>query len=75
MREEDDMIAFPPHASQARQPSVKPEWRCLAYYNCAICNRVEAEYIINVPKEHNLPIPVCSSCYHRTSDNERMEKK
>jgi len=27
---EDDMIAFPPHASQARQPSVKPEWRCLA---------------------------------------------
>lgn len=75
MREEDDMIAFHPHPSQARQPSVKPEWRCLAYYNCAICNRVEAEYIINVPKEHHLPIPVCSSCYHRTLDNETMEKK
>ena len=74
MREEDDMIlqSLPP---QARQPSVRPVWRCLAYYNCAICNRVEAEYIINVPKEHHLPIPVCSSCYRRTLDNERMEKK
>ena len=74
MREEDDMIAFPPHASQAQQPSVKPEWRCLAYYNCAICNKVEADYIINGPDEA-LPIPVCGSCYHRTLDNERMEKK
>ena len=74
MREEDDMIAFPPHPPQARQPSVKPVWRCLAYYNCAICNRVEADYIINVPEEA-LPIPVCSSCYRPTSDNERMEKK
>ena len=75
MREEDDMIAFPLHPAQARQPSVRPVWRCLAYYNCAICNRVEADYIINVPKEHHLPIPVCSSCYHRTLNNERMEKK
>jgi len=75
MRDEDDMIAFPLHPAQARQPSVRPVWRCLAYYNCAICNRVEAEYIINVPKEHHLPIPVCSSCYHRTIDIERMEKK
>ena len=75
MREEDDMIAFPLHSAQARQPSVRPVWRCLACYNCAICNRVEAEYMINVPKEHHLPIPVCSSCYRRTLDNERMEKK
>jgi hypothetical protein len=74
MREEDDMIAFPPHPPLARQPSERPEWRCLAYYNCAICNRVGADYIINVP-EHHLPIPVCGSCYHRTLDNERMEKK
>ena len=66
MREEDDMIAFHLHPSQARQPSVKPEWRCLAYYNCAICNRVEAHYIINVPEEA-LSIPVCSSCYFPTS--------
>ena len=75
MREEDDMIAFPFHPAQARQPSVKPEWRCLAYYNCAICNKVEADYIINGPEEHRLPIPVCSNCYHRTLDNERMEMK
>ena len=56
MREEDDMIAFPPHPPQARQPSVKPEWRCLAYYNCTICNKVGADYIINVLEEA-LPIP------------------
>ena len=73
--EEDDMIAFPPLPPLARQPSDRPEWRCLAYYNCAICNRVGADYIINVPEEEeqqrHLPIPVCSSCYHRTLDNER----
>ena len=75
MREEDDMIAFPPHASQTRQPSVRPVWRCLAYFICEICNSVGADYLINVPEEHHLPIPVCSSCYRRTLDNERMEKK
>jgi hypothetical protein len=74
MREEDDMIAFPPHASQARQPSVKPEWRCLAYYNCAICNKVGADYIINVPEEA-LPIPVCSSCYFCTLNDKTMVNK
>lgn len=45
-----------PHASD------KPQWGSLAYYNCGICNRVGADYIINVPQKR-LPIPVCSSCY------------
>ena len=74
MREEDDRIAFPPHPPQARQPSVKPEWRCLAYYNCAICNKVEANYIINGPEEA-LPIPVCSSCYFPTLNDKTVKKK
>ena len=49
--EEDDMIAFPPLPALARQPSDRPEWRCLAYYNCAICNRVGADYIIICQKK------------------------
>jgi hypothetical protein len=76
--EEDDMTLQPPLPPMARQPSEKLQWRSLAYYNCAACNRVGADYIINVPEEeqhHHLPIPVCSSCYHRTLNNERMKKK
>ena len=70
MREDD--MTLPPLPPMARQPSEKLQWRSLAYYNCAACNRVGADYIINVPEEeHHLPIPVCSSCYQRTLNNER----
>jgi len=72
--EEDDITLLPPLPPMTRQPSEKLQWRSLAYYNCAACNRVGADYIISVSEEeqlHHLPIPVCSSCYHRTLDNER----
>ena len=73
MREEDDFIS-PPLPSLARHPSDKPEWRSLVYYNCAVCNRVGADYIINVPEE-SLPTPVCGSCYSRTLNNKTKKKK
>jgi hypothetical protein len=73
MREEDDMT-LPPLPPLARHPSDMREWRSLAYYNCAICNRVGADYIINVPEE-SLPTPVCSSCYFRTLNNKTVKKK
>ena len=70
MREEEDDMTLPSLPPIARQPSEKLQWRSLAYYNCAACNRVGADYIINVPEEeHHLPIPVCSCCYHRTLNN------
>ena len=61
----------PPLPPLVPQPSDKLRWRSLAYYNCAICNRVGADYIINVPEE-GLPIPVCSTCYLRTLNNKRV---
>jgi hypothetical protein len=74
--EEDDMTLQSPLPPMTRQPSEKLQWRSIAYYNCTACNRVGADYIINVPEEeHHLPIPVCSSCYHRAVSNERMKKK
>ena len=72
--EEDDMTLLPPLPPMARQPSEKLQWRSLAYYNCAACNRVGADYIINVPEEA-LPIPICSSCYFRTLNNNTVKKK
>jgi hypothetical protein len=56
------------------QPSDKPKWRSVAYYNCRICNEVGADYIINVPEE-DLPIPVCSSCYLHALNTKRWNKK
>jgi hypothetical protein len=54
---------IPPLLPLVPHPLDKPQWRSVAYYNCGICNRVGADYIINVPEEEGLPIPVCSSCY------------
>ncbi|HEU0144517.1 MAG TPA: hypothetical protein VFQ47_07010 [Nitrososphaera sp.] len=56
----------PPLPPLVPQPSDKLRWRSQAYYNCVICNRVGADYIINVPEEEVLPITVCSTCYLRT---------
>jgi hypothetical protein len=69
MREQDDMT-LPTLSPMAGRRSEKLQWRSLAYYNCTTCNRIVADYIVNVPEEH-LPIPVCSSCYHRMLNNER----
>ena len=70
---EEDYMTLPPLPPLARHPSDMREWRSLAYYNCAICNRVGADYIINVPEEP-LPIPICGSCYFRTLNNNIVKK-
>jgi hypothetical protein len=56
------------------QPSDKPEWRSIAYYNCGICNKTGADYIINVPEEGAIPIPVCSVCYIRAINKKSSTK-
>jgi hypothetical protein len=51
------------------QPSDKPQWRSVAYYNCRICKRIGADYVINVPEEGGgTPIPVYSGCYMTASN-------
>ncbi len=69
-REEDEIIVDPPLPPLAGRASEKLEWRSVAYYNCAVCNRVGADYIVNVQEEEEeeekiLPTPVCSTCYYR----------
>lgn len=67
-REEDETILDPPLPPLAGRASEKLEWRSIAYYNCAVCNRVGADYIVNMLEkedEKNLPTTVCSTCYCR----------
>ncbi len=67
-REEDEIIVDPPLPPLAGRASEKLEWRSVAYYNCAVCNRVGADYIVNVPQkeeEKNVLTPLCSTCYCR----------
>jgi len=76
MREDGcDEMRDPPLPPLAHHASQKLEWRSLAYYNCASCNRVGADYIINKkPREQKtLPTPICSSCYYRML-NSRLDK-
>jgi hypothetical protein len=77
-REEDEIMVDPPLPPLAGRASEKLEWRSLAYYNCAVCNRVGAGYIINIPpeeEEENLPSPVCGTCYYRMLNNKTDKKK
>ena len=71
MRDEGcDEMRDPPLPPLARHASQKPEWRSLAYYNCAICNRVGADYIVNKSEnERTLPTAVCGACYSRIMNN------
>ncbi len=69
-REEDEIMVDPPLPPLAGRASEKLEWRSVAYYNCAVCNRVGAEYIVSMSEEKeaegkDLPTPVCSTCYYR----------
>jgi hypothetical protein len=66
-REEDEIIVDPPLPPLAGRAAEKLEWRSVAYYNCAVCNRVGADYIVNVSEDEEkiLSTPVCSICYYR----------
>ena len=50
-REEDETILDPPLPPLAGRASEKLEWRSIAYYNCAVCNRVGADYIVNMSEK------------------------
>ena len=43
-------------------------------HNCALCNRVGPDYVINM-QEEDLPITVCSTCYLRTLNNKRVWRR
>jgi len=50
-REEEETILDPPLPPLAGRASEKLEWRSIAYYNCAVCNRVGADYIVNMSEK------------------------